>query len=217
MSDPRTAFDVLGDLRRLGVSLLMDDFGTGYSSLNHLHSFPFDVLKIDRSFVTRMAEGEQAMQIVESRHHRTRSRAGHGRRGRRRGDPRAAQSASRPRLSLRPGVSLLTPNQRRSNHRALATARPHSAGSHADFAGHIRAEGCQSMLRPRYSGCPRSLQFFYAGREHSTNLSQPISTNPFSTDLSQLSKTRGCPCPDFGTGDVCSSTSDSPHRGGIAI
>jgi EAL domain-containing protein (putative c-di-GMP-specific phosphodiesterase class I) len=66
MSDPRTAFDVLGDLRRLGVSLLMDDFGTGYSSLNHLHSFPFDVLKIDRSFVSRMTEGDQAMQIVKT-------------------------------------------------------------------------------------------------------------------------------------------------------
>jgi EAL domain-containing protein (putative c-di-GMP-specific phosphodiesterase class I) len=66
MSDPGTAFDVLGDLRRLGVSLLMDDFGTGYSSLNHLHSFPFDVLKIDRSFVSRMTEGEQALQIVKT-------------------------------------------------------------------------------------------------------------------------------------------------------
>jgi len=66
MSDARTAFEVLGDLRRLGVSLLMDDFGTGYSSLNHLHSFPFDVLKIDRSFVNRMTEGEQALQIVKT-------------------------------------------------------------------------------------------------------------------------------------------------------
>ena len=66
MSDIHTAFDVLGDLRRLGVSLLMDDFGTGYSSLNHLHSFPFDVLKIDRSFVSRMTEGEQALQIVKT-------------------------------------------------------------------------------------------------------------------------------------------------------
>jgi len=66
MSDARTAFEVLGDLRRLGVSLLMDDFGTGYSSLNHLHSFPFDVLKIDRSFVNRMTEGDQALQIVKT-------------------------------------------------------------------------------------------------------------------------------------------------------
>jgi EAL domain-containing protein (putative c-di-GMP-specific phosphodiesterase class I) len=61
-----TAMEVLGSLRRLGVSLLMDDFGTGYSSLNHLHSFPFDVLKIDRSFVSRMSEGEQPLQIVRT-------------------------------------------------------------------------------------------------------------------------------------------------------
>jgi EAL domain-containing protein (putative c-di-GMP-specific phosphodiesterase class I) len=61
-----TAMEVLGTLRRLGVSLLMDDFGTGYSSLNYLHSFPFDVLKIDRSFVSRMTEGNQPLQIVRT-------------------------------------------------------------------------------------------------------------------------------------------------------
>jgi EAL domain-containing protein (putative c-di-GMP-specific phosphodiesterase class I) len=62
----RIAMEVLGGLRRLGVSLLMDDFGTGYSSLNNLHSFPFDVLKIDRSFVSRMTEGDQPLQIVRT-------------------------------------------------------------------------------------------------------------------------------------------------------
>ena len=66
VSDTGTAMEVLGSLRRLGVSLLLDDFGTGYSSLHHLHSFPFDVLKIDRSFVTRMTEGEQPMHIVRT-------------------------------------------------------------------------------------------------------------------------------------------------------
>jgi EAL domain-containing protein (putative c-di-GMP-specific phosphodiesterase class I) len=59
-----TATRVLGKLRKLGVSLLVDDFGTGYSSLDHLHSFPFDVLKIDRSCVGRMSEGDQPLQIV---------------------------------------------------------------------------------------------------------------------------------------------------------
>jgi EAL domain-containing protein (putative c-di-GMP-specific phosphodiesterase class I) len=60
------ALEVLGALRRLGVSLLMDDFGTGYSSLNYLHSFPFDVLKIDRTFVSRMTDGDQPLQIVRT-------------------------------------------------------------------------------------------------------------------------------------------------------
>ncbi len=64
--DAGTALQVLSGLRRLGVSLLMDDFGTGYSSLHHLHAFPFDVLKVDRSFVTRMTEGDQPLQIVRT-------------------------------------------------------------------------------------------------------------------------------------------------------
>jgi EAL domain-containing protein (putative c-di-GMP-specific phosphodiesterase class I) len=60
------ALEVLGGLRSLGISLSMDDFGTGYSSLSNLHSFPFDVLKIDRSFVGRMSDGDQALQIVRT-------------------------------------------------------------------------------------------------------------------------------------------------------
>jgi EAL domain-containing protein (putative c-di-GMP-specific phosphodiesterase class I) len=66
LPDICSSLGVLGGLRRLGVSLLVDDFGTGYSSLSYLHSFPFDVLKIDRSFVTRMTEGDQPLQIVRT-------------------------------------------------------------------------------------------------------------------------------------------------------
>ena len=67
VSDHGTALEVLSSLRRLGVSLLLDDFGTGYSSLHHLHSLPFDVLKIDRSFVSRMTEpSDQPLQIVRT-------------------------------------------------------------------------------------------------------------------------------------------------------
>jgi EAL domain-containing protein (putative c-di-GMP-specific phosphodiesterase class I) len=62
----QTALEVLSGLHTLGISLSMDDFGTGYSSLSNLHSFPFDVLKIDRSFVGRMSDGDQALQIVRT-------------------------------------------------------------------------------------------------------------------------------------------------------
>jgi EAL domain-containing protein (putative c-di-GMP-specific phosphodiesterase class I) len=66
ISNMGTALDVLSGLRTLGISLSMDDFGTGYSSLSYLRSFPFDVLKVDRSFVSRMTDGDQALQIVRT-------------------------------------------------------------------------------------------------------------------------------------------------------
>ena len=57
---------LLHSLRSLGIRIALDDFGTGYSSLSYLRSFPFDKIKIDRSFVTGMGEDAQATAIVGS-------------------------------------------------------------------------------------------------------------------------------------------------------
>lgn len=60
------AISMLGHLKALGVQLAIDDFGTGYSSLSRLYHFPIDTLKIDRSFVGRMAGDRQKAEIVRA-------------------------------------------------------------------------------------------------------------------------------------------------------
>jgi diguanylate cyclase (GGDEF)-like protein/PAS domain S-box-containing protein len=66
MENIEAATEMLRELRALGVQLAIDDFGTGYSSLSYLHRFPIDTLKIDRSFVTRMVDNSENIEIVRT-------------------------------------------------------------------------------------------------------------------------------------------------------
>jgi EAL domain-containing protein (putative c-di-GMP-specific phosphodiesterase class I) len=66
MENASAAIEKLKQLKSIGVQLSIDDFGTGYSSLSYLHRFPFDILKIDRSFVSRMNTDKDSLSIVET-------------------------------------------------------------------------------------------------------------------------------------------------------
>jgi EAL domain-containing protein (putative c-di-GMP-specific phosphodiesterase class I) len=57
---------VLHELRELGIAIVLDDFGTGYSSLSYLLRFPFDKIKIDRSFVAEMPRRRDCAAIVNA-------------------------------------------------------------------------------------------------------------------------------------------------------
>ena len=66
LAETETNLAILHQLRELGVSISMDDFGTGYSSLSYLRSFPFDKIKIDRSFVKDLAKRSDSVAIVRA-------------------------------------------------------------------------------------------------------------------------------------------------------
>jgi EAL domain-containing protein (putative c-di-GMP-specific phosphodiesterase class I) len=66
MTDPDVSFDVLTQLRQLGVRISIDDFGTGFSSLAYFKNIPADELKIDKSFVLNMLEDEGDKRIVRA-------------------------------------------------------------------------------------------------------------------------------------------------------
>jgi EAL domain-containing protein (putative c-di-GMP-specific phosphodiesterase class I) len=66
MENAESAARIMEQLRSRQIQLAMDDFGTGYSSLSYLHRFSVDVLKIDRSFISRIGEPQQRLGFVQA-------------------------------------------------------------------------------------------------------------------------------------------------------
>jgi predicted signal transduction protein with EAL and GGDEF domain len=66
LQDSHNTIAVLHQLRQLGVRIAMDDFGTGYCSLSYLRSFPFDKIKIDRSFISDIERSEEAQAVSQA-------------------------------------------------------------------------------------------------------------------------------------------------------
>jgi EAL domain-containing protein (putative c-di-GMP-specific phosphodiesterase class I) len=66
LEDVAETVSTLQRLKDLGVSIAMDDFGTGYLSLSNLFKFPFDKVKLDRSFITDLGKRDQRDIIVRS-------------------------------------------------------------------------------------------------------------------------------------------------------
>ncbi len=66
IEDTEATLATLTALKALGLRIVLDDFGTGYSSLSYLRRFPFDKLKIDRSFIQALGENDEAMAIVRA-------------------------------------------------------------------------------------------------------------------------------------------------------
>ena len=66
IQDKERSLNALRQIRSLGVTIAIDDFGTGYSSLETLRSFPFDRIKLDRSFMSEVEESAQARAVIRA-------------------------------------------------------------------------------------------------------------------------------------------------------
>ena len=65
INDMERMKEILHNIKKLGVRIALDDFGTGYSSLNHIREFPFDVIKVDQSFVKDLADDAYSQSFIK--------------------------------------------------------------------------------------------------------------------------------------------------------
>ncbi len=65
INDMERMKEILSHIRQLGARIALDDFGTGYSSLNHIRQIPLDVIKVDQSFVTDLAEDSYSQSFIK--------------------------------------------------------------------------------------------------------------------------------------------------------
>lgn len=65
INDMERMKEILNNIKKLGVRIALDDFGTGYSSLNHIREIPFDVIKVDQSFVRDLERDAYAKSFIK--------------------------------------------------------------------------------------------------------------------------------------------------------
>jgi EAL domain-containing protein (putative c-di-GMP-specific phosphodiesterase class I) len=65
-ADIDLARSIVTSLKNQGIRIALDDFGTGYSSLSHLRTLPFDLIKIDRSFVANVRSDKESLAIIRA-------------------------------------------------------------------------------------------------------------------------------------------------------
>jgi EAL domain len=107
-------------LKRVGVSFALDDFGTGHSSLSCLTAFPFDKIKIDKSFIGNLMKNYKSFgdRIV---HRNTRARPRYIDHRRRRRDPRTVGDVADTGSALRPRLSARSPGADRRTRTSIST------------------------------------------------------------------------------------------------
>ena len=154
VEESATAVATLEALSELGVGLVLDDFGTGYSSLAYLNRFPFDALKIDRSFVDALGVEQERTAIVEAIIGMARALS--LRRDRRGGRERgAALGAAPPRLRLRPGAPLLAGTAGGEDLRAVGQRDPALLGDRA-WQVVVAEQRSAAPAASRSARCPAS-------------------------------------------------------------